>query len=160
MSPHALYRLGWSHPYQRMCTILHTHLTRSLWHRYLSTQVSNEQPRGHNYYRIWIIYVRTLLHHIHRHRIHSTWYEWPRGHDCYGISIRSATWGKEGVWRSVAPWHAWECTAWWSGAKSDVTLQWYAIGGYGMFSQLPPALGVTRTSDWPSFLYDACEYVL
>ena len=32
-------------------------------------------------------------------------------------------------------------------AKSDATLQWYEIGSYGRFSPLPPALGVTRTSD-------------
>ena len=38
-----------------------------------------------------------------------------------------------------------------------MTLQWNEIGGDGMFAPLPPALGVTQTSNCP-FPYDACEY--
>ena len=53
----ALYRLSWSHPHQRTCTIWLTHVTRSLGHRLLSAWVSNERPRGHNSDRILILLV-------------------------------------------------------------------------------------------------------
>ena len=120
MSPCALYRLSWSHPHQRTCTLLLTHLTRFPRHRYLSTQVSNERPRGHDYDRILVTYVCILLHHIHRYGIHSAWYEWPRGHDYDRILVCDAVRGKGEVQGSVVPWRVWKYTAWWCSAKSDV----------------------------------------
>ena len=57
MSPCTLYRLSWSHSLQRTCTILLILVTRSPRRRWLSAQVSNERPRGHNSNRILITLV-------------------------------------------------------------------------------------------------------
>ena len=117
-----------------MCIILFLHSTHSPRHGLLSVQVSNEWPRGHEFYRILIIHECTLLHRIYRGRICSALYESPRGHDSDRISICEATWGEGGVQGSVFPRHAGEHTAWWCGVNNDAIPQWNEIGSNGMFS--------------------------
>ena len=61
MSPFTLHRLSWSHPHQRTCTILHTHLTRFPDHWYSSTRVLNERPRGHDFIKFVCLLYFTLF---------------------------------------------------------------------------------------------------